>query len=210
MRRDLWAYLGMLFVAGATAVWSFDSLMGLARLAGAEWMAVLLPLAIDGYALTSTRVWLRVATTDRTKRYACANSFTAIALSVVGNVAYHGFTAAGIDSLSSITRGWIVAATIAAVPPAALYAVVHLWSLVASDQRASVGPPTDPARVPAEAPATALVPARADQPSRSRREKAETDRRTRAGSPTTSTSGQAREYARTRHAAGDPVKAPDL
>lgn len=95
--RDRGTYGGMLAVALAAAVLSFSALAGLAELAGVTasvqpdpggWVfrsAWLLPIAVDAYAVTATRVWLRTAGTGRTRGYARRN---AIGLSVAGNAAF--------------------------------------------------------------------------------------------------------------------------
>jgi Protein of unknown function (DUF2637) len=213
VRRDILAYLGMAVVAVAAAVLSFDSLWGLARLAGIG-LPWLLPVAIDAYALTATRIWLQLAPTERARRYARWNTFAAITCSIIGNAAYHGFTAAGIHSLGPSGRGWLVAVAVAAVAPAALYAVAHLWSLVSSDQRISdgAGPVTDPVPVTSEAPANTFDPTRETQPSPlPRREPARAHRKTGTGSPTRgSRTEQMTVYARERIRAGHPPTGGEL
>ena len=98
--RDRGTYGGMLAVAVAAAVLSFSALSGLAELAGVTAglplpaggrfrLAWLLPIAVDAYAVTATRVWLRTAGTTRTRAYARRNAVGAIGLSVTGNAAYH-------------------------------------------------------------------------------------------------------------------------
>src|SRR5215475_1007707 len=173
----------MTAVAVAAAILSFDSLWGLARLAGIHW-PWLLPVAIDAYALTATQVWWWPGLSARTHDWARANALVAIALSILGNAAYHGFTQAGIRSLGPSGNGWIVAVIVAAVAPAALYACAHLWSLVSSDPRSGdgAGPVTDPVPASPEVPAKALVPAGTSLPSRTRRDKARTDRPAGTGS----------------------------
>lgn len=133
-RRDWLTYTGMTVVAVAAAVISFNSLMGLGRLAGINppW---LLPLSIDGYAVTATRVWLRSARSPKTAAHARRNAYAAIGLSIVGNAAYHGCGAAGVTHLGPSGWGWIVAVAVAAVAPGALGLVAHLWSSVAVDEQ---------------------------------------------------------------------------
>lgn len=213
MKRDLWAYTGMIAVAGAAAWISFDSLRGLGRLAGIH-PAWLLPLAIDAYALTATRLWMRGDATDQVRRWAMCNAFAAIAVSIVGNGAYHGFTSAGIHTLGPAGRGWIIAVAVAAVAPAALYAVAHLWSLVSKDQRTSngAGPATDPAPAHAEPQARTLTPA-GSQPSAPPARARTRVERAGAGSPkrsTTSRAGEMRDYAHAELAAGREVTGGEL
>lgn len=155
--RDRGTYGGMLAVAVAAAVLSFSALAGLAELAGVSGavplpagggfrLAWLLPIAVDAYAVTATRVWLRTAGTVRTRRYARRNAIGAIALSVAGNAAYHALTAAGVTSLADVRAGWVVVVAVSAVPPVMLGLVGHLHALVSEDHR-----PT-PAASPAAGP----------------------------------------------------------
>lgn len=153
--RDNGTYGGMLVVAVAAAVLSFSALSGLAGLAGvtvtvplSEWvfrLAWLLPIAVDAYAVTATRVWLRTAGTDRTRRYARRNAIGAIALSVAGNAAFHALDAAGVVSLADVPFGWTVIVAVSAVPPVLLGLVGHLHALVSDDHRSTV--PTSPGPV---------------------------------------------------------------
>lgn len=124
MRRNPLAYGLMTVVAVAAAWMSFSALTGLARMAHI-WPPQLLPVAIDAYAVAATRLWL--TSTGSTKRWAMANSFGAIAISVAGNSAYHGYAEAGITHLS-----WQLAAAVAAVAPLTLWLVVHMHSLLSA------------------------------------------------------------------------------
>jgi Protein of unknown function (DUF2637) len=159
--RDRGTYGGMLAVAVAAAVLSFSALSGLAELAGVTAvlplpaggrfrLAWLLPIAVDAYAVTATRVWLRTAATARTREYARRNGVGAIGLSVAGNAAYHALTAAGVVSLTDVRAGWAVIVAVSAVPPVMLGLVGHLHALVSDDHRAA---PAGPAAVPAAPPA---------------------------------------------------------
>lgn len=171
--RDRGTYGGMLAVAVAAAVLSFSALAGLAVLAGVTAalplpaggrfrLAWLLPIAVDAYAVTATRVWLRTAGTARTRVYARRNAVGAIGLSVAGNAAYHALAAAGVTSLADVRAGWAVVVAVSAVPPVLLGLVGHLHALVSDDHRtAPAGPP---AAVPTTTPAAGIVaphPARA-------------------------------------------------
>ena len=124
MRRNPLAYGLMTVVAVAAAWMSFSALTGLARMAHI-WPPQLLPVAIDAYAVAATRLWL--TSTGSTKRWAMANSFGAIAISIAGNSAYHGYAEAGITHLS-----WQLAAAVAAVAPLTLWLVVHMHSLLSA------------------------------------------------------------------------------
>ena len=159
--RDRWTYGGMLAVALAAAVLSFSALAGLAELAGVTAaaplpggarlrLAWLLPIAVDAYAVTATRVWLRTAGTTRTRAYARRNAVGAIALSVAGNAAYHALDAAGV-TLGEVRGGWAVVVAVSAVPPVMLGLVGHLHALVSEDHRAAPTPATRPTPKPARA-----------------------------------------------------------
>ena len=137
--RDVWAFLLMAIVAVAAAWISFSALTGLARLAHI-WPPQLLPLAIDAYAVASTRLWLRGGPT--VKRWAMVNSFGAIAISIAGNAAYHGLAADGVKHIP-----WQLAASVAAVAPLTLWLVVHMHSLATSGDR-TVAPVLDPVTAP--------------------------------------------------------------
>src|SRR5262245_39748942 len=89
--RDWWVSLGMAVSGTSAAVSSFAGLRALAAVAG--WPAVLaplLPLTIDAYAMTATRVWLAESTrSQRARRFARTNAVGAILLSLSGNAVYH-------------------------------------------------------------------------------------------------------------------------
>jgi hypothetical protein len=139
--RDGWTYAGILAVAVAAAVLSFDSLTGLAHLAGVTGrvggfrLSWLLPIAVDAYAVTATRVWLRTADAERTVAYARRNAVGAIVLSVAGNATFHGLTAAGVTTLATTGWGWLLVVAVSAVPPVMLGLVAHLHALVSGDHR---------------------------------------------------------------------------
>ena len=184
-RRDRWAYVGILAVAIAAAVLSFDALTGLAGLAGVTGdpggfrLAWLLPIAVDAYAVTSTRVWLRSAVTPATVAYARRNAVGAITLSVAGNAAFHGLTAAGIDRprLAASGYGWLLVVAVSAVPPVMLGLVAHLHALVSGEHRTTPAPDAqanghgDPSRGSASEAMTGRNPAAESA------ESAESDRR---------------------------------
>ena len=199
MKRDVWAYAGMAVVAVAAAVISFDSLMGLARLAGIvpPW---LLPLAIDAYAVTATRMWMTGTVSARVRRYACCNAFAAIAVSVAGNAAYHGFTAAGVHRLGS--DRWPVAVAVAAVAPIMLGLVAHLHSLLSTDRTNSPTPtPQTMPVVPSAEPSRPVPP---DTPPR--RPHPTPAAPTRVGTR----SVEMRDHIRSLIAAGQPVVAAEV
>lgn len=92
--RDLWVTAGMMIAAASAAVASFAGLRGLALITGwPQRLAWLLPLTLDGYAMTSARVWLASTTrARRARRFARANAVGAIAASIAGNATYHAVT----------------------------------------------------------------------------------------------------------------------
>ena len=160
--RDKTTYAGMSAVAVAAAVLSFSALSGLAVLAGVAGavplpgtvagfrLAWLLPIAVDAYAVTATRVWLRADADDRIRTYARRNALGAIGLSVAGNAAYHALSAAGVSTLATVRAGWLVVVAVSAVPPVILGLVGHLHALVTTH----TGQPAPVAVPPVVAPAS--------------------------------------------------------
>jgi hypothetical protein len=102
--------------ATAAVVSSFAGLRALAIAAGWQpLMAPLLPLCIDAYALSATRVWLAgEPMLTRARRFARWNAVGAIGLSLAGNAAYHAIA----TGLLAVT--WAVIVIVGAVPPAVL------------------------------------------------------------------------------------------
>jgi len=171
-RWDRATVAGMAAPALAAAVLSFSALAGLARLAGvtgtagAFRLAWLLPIAIDAYAVTATRVWLRTATSDRTRLYARRNAIGAIALSVAGNAAFHGLSAAGVHRLTGGGFAWLLVVAVSAVPPVILGLVGHLHALICADHTAHSEPAPTP--VATAAPVTVEPPSSTTRPAVSR------------------------------------------
>ncbi|MEV4056805.1 DUF2637 domain-containing protein [Amycolatopsis sp. NPDC049688] len=112
----------MTVTAVSAAVSSFSGLRSLAAATG--WpgaLAPLLPLTIDAYAMTGTRVWLSGRTRSAEARgFARWNAILAITLSLVGNAAWH-LVAAG-----TVQLGWPIVVCVGAVPPAVLGLLSHL------------------------------------------------------------------------------------
>ncbi|MEU9685345.1 DUF2637 domain-containing protein [Amycolatopsis japonica] len=119
----------MTVTALSAAVSSFSGLQSLAAATG--WPAVLaplLPLTVDAYAMTSTRVWLSNRTRSaEARRFARWNAVVAIALSLVGNGVWHLVAARTID------LGWPIVVCVGAVPPAVLGLLSHLAVLRGQD-----------------------------------------------------------------------------
>lgn len=137
--HDVLTLTGIGVVAVAAAVMSFSSLHALGQRAGfGTWLAALLPIAIDAMVVVATRAWLLAETPRRARRHARLLALTAIGLSVVGNAGEHYMAAYRVD-----TPWWVVVA-VAAVPPAALAATVHLAALFANERVASTSTPTRP------------------------------------------------------------------
>ena len=124
-KRDPWALSGMTIAATSAAVASFTGLRGLATAAGwPDHLAWLLPLTVDAYAMTSTRLWLARHTRHRrARRFAAANAVGAIAGSVAGNAVYHALSA----GLLSMT--WPIVVAVGSVPAAVLGLIAHLHAL---------------------------------------------------------------------------------
>lgn len=158
-KRDWFVAAGMFVSAASAAVSSFSGLRSLALVAGwSATLAPLLPLTIDAYAMSATRVWLADTTASaRARRFARKNAVGAILASLLGNATYHAI-AAGLVSTS-----WAVVVVVGAVPPVVLGLVSHLAVLrrqVDPPNPAALRRPKRPARpLPPPVPSPALVPA---------------------------------------------------
>ena len=122
VRGDGWVSLGLAVSAISAAISSFTGLRGLAVAAGwPKSLALLLPLTVDAYALTSTRLWLTSSTGERRiRRFARINAIGAICLSISGNAAWH-LIAAGL-----LKASWPVVLGVGAVPALVMGLVAHL------------------------------------------------------------------------------------
>ncbi|MFB8777149.1 DUF2637 domain-containing protein [Streptomyces broussonetiae] len=120
--RDWWVVAGMTVTALSAAVSSFSGLRALASATGwPDALAWLLPLTVDAYAMTATRVWLSDWTgSDRARRFARWNAVMAIALSLVGNGIWH------LVASAVLTVTWPIVILVGAVPPAILGLLSHL------------------------------------------------------------------------------------
>ena len=144
--------------ATSAAVSSFAGLRELAVVAG--WpvvLAPLLPLTVDAYAMTATRVWLAESTrSQRARRFARANAVGAILLSLTGNAVYH------LIAVHLVAASWVVVVAVGAVPALVLGLVSHLAVLRTQVDESE---PQDRVRVPVTAspavagPAASLGPA---------------------------------------------------
>jgi hypothetical protein len=138
-QRDALFATGMTTVGLAAAISSYSGLASLADLAG--WnhrLALLLPLTIDAYAMTATRVWLSPKTAGaKARRWAKGNAIGAIATSVAGNGVAHAASA------HVFHVAWPVVVAVSAIPSIVLGLITHLWHLRNTP---------DPTPVPAAAP----------------------------------------------------------
>lgn len=156
--RDRLTSAGLYVVGGAAAVMSFTALADLAWLLGVRaeiplpWVGVpplrvawLLPLAVDVFAFTASRVWLQGRTNAEALAVAQRAAWAAIGTTVLGNGA-HGY-------LVSVGTGqpWWWSVVVSAIPALALGALVHLAHLVGR------GPDTPPAPRPAADPWLVLL-----------------------------------------------------
>lgn len=151
--RAPWNLAGMAIVGIAAAVLSFDTWVRLAEAVGFTAttspfgitirIAWLLPLAVDVYALTSTRIWIHGHPEPRVVRYAARNAIGAITLSVAGNALYHAFLAANW----TIRDCPPVVIAIGGVPPLLLGLVVHLHTLVNQQAKPTIQTTETPTRI---------------------------------------------------------------
>jgi hypothetical protein len=127
----------MTVTACAAAVSSFSGLRSLAAATGwPEALAPLLPLTIDAYAMTATRVWLsKVTGSAAARRFARWNAIGAIGLSLVGNAAWH------LIAAKVLTVTWPIVVLVGAVPPAVLGLLSHLAVLRVQDDEDEATPP---------------------------------------------------------------------
>lgn len=122
LRRDLWVSAGIAVSATSAAISSFSGLRSLAILTGwPEGLAPLLPLTVDAYAMTATRVWLAASTSSaRARRFARWNAIAAIGLSIAGNAVSHAITA------HLLSASWGIVLAVGSVPALVLGLVAHL------------------------------------------------------------------------------------
>lgn len=134
MRARVVMWVGLLVVAGAAAVLSFDSLRSLALVCGfARPLAWLLPVTIDAGAAVASLVWLGRWAPGSARRFARWLALALLGGSVVGNALGHGLAA------YSARPHWLVVVAVSAVAPAVLGAVVHL-AVLATHDRANESP----------------------------------------------------------------------
>ncbi|MDP9864029.1 MULTISPECIES: hypothetical protein [Streptosporangium] len=129
-RRDWVADLGIAVVALAALVSSASALAGLAKLAAwGDQLALLLPVMVDAYGITSTRIWLSKSTRSaRVRKHAAGNATAAIVMSVVGNVVYHAIEAGALH-----LPAWVLVVAVSVVPPITIGLLSHLVALRSGD-----------------------------------------------------------------------------
>ncbi len=140
-QRDWWRIIGVGVVAAAAVVASFHAQAGLGELAG--WHASvdlfslrvslswLLPLCVDAYGATATRIAVNSARySEHTRRHALIHAIAAIVVGVLGNAAYH-LLAARVVEIGSAQ--WVLVVGVSIIPPVALGALAHLMALCAGD-----------------------------------------------------------------------------
>ncbi len=120
--RDVWVTLGLGVSAAAAATSSFSGLRSLAIVTG--WptpLAALLPLTVDAFAMTATRVWLAASTgSGRARRFARWNAICAILLSVAGNATWH------LIAAHLLVVSWGIVLAVGSIPALVLGLVAHL------------------------------------------------------------------------------------
>lgn len=144
-RRDWLLATGMTLVGLAAAASSFSGLFDLARRTGwLLWLCALLPLTVDAYAMTATRVWLAKSTCNAyARRWAKANAIGAITVSVAGNAVDHA-VAAGVFRMV-----WPLVVAVSAIPPIVLGLLVHMAHLRHLPPAGEAAPTADTGSTPA-------------------------------------------------------------
>lgn len=129
--RDWVVDLGLTIGGLAAIIASFKTLKDLAHLAGWGDLDWLLPLTLDTFVITATRVWLSRRTRSRkVRRFAMANAIGAIALSLAGNASYHAINA-GAWHLGRYF--WLLIVAVSSIPPLAIGLISHLAVLRGQD-----------------------------------------------------------------------------
>lgn len=141
LQRDWVRIILVGIVAAAAVIASFHAQAGLGERAGwhaaAEVLGVqvslswLLPLCVDAYGATATRIAVASARySEHTRRHALVHAIAAVVVGVLGNATYH-LLAAKVLTLGSAT--WILVVAVSIIPPVALGALAHLMALCARD-----------------------------------------------------------------------------
>jgi hypothetical protein len=90
-RGDVRTSAGIWVVGIGAAILSWDGWFLLAEMCGWRWyLAVVLPLTVDVYVVTSARVWLRLSwVSSRTRTFAAWSTTFAVVVSMAANGAFH-------------------------------------------------------------------------------------------------------------------------
>lgn len=148
VERDPVVYAAGGFVALVAVLSSYATLVHLAELAGWDYVLVTAPggfriwashlwaASIDAYGLCALRVWLRSGLTEDTRRWAQRDAAGALAVSVVGNVAEHLLSAAGVTRLGGDiwSPGLLGVVAVAVVAPVQVARIGHLLILLGRDR----------------------------------------------------------------------------
>ena len=129
--RDWVVDLGLAVGGIAAIVASFETLKQLAHLVGWGHLDWLLPLTLDSFVITATRVWLsRRTKSKKVKDFARTNAMAAIALSLGGNATFH---AIGANAWHPGDQFWLLVVAVSSVPPLAIGLISHLAVLRSQD-----------------------------------------------------------------------------
>lgn len=119
MSRDIW--FGLSLIGLAAAVLSFFSLWELATACFVPiYLAWMYPITMDVGAAVTCRIWLSKKASKETENLARVLTLGLLALTIIGNGAWHGMLANGI------IPPWWAAVILTSIPPSVLGATVHL------------------------------------------------------------------------------------
>nr|WP_246360882.1 DUF2637 domain-containing protein [Haloechinothrix aidingensis] len=120
--------IGIAVIAASAIAASAEALYSLARRTGyGTWTAASLPVALDVMAAVAALAWLAPVAARRCRGYARGLCLVAVCLAIAGNAGHKSMALYAVDT------PWPVVVSVAAIPPAALAAAVHLAVLLAAD-----------------------------------------------------------------------------
>jgi hypothetical protein len=117
---------GLVVVTTAAVVLSFSALAGLGVIVGFGAVAVfgwdlplspLVPLCIDAYGATATRIAVNRFYSEETRRQAMIHGIIAIAVGVLGNAIYHLIEGGVVNPGNAV---WLLVVAVSIIPPLAL------------------------------------------------------------------------------------------
>ncbi|WP_176440048.1 DUF2637 domain-containing protein [Haloechinothrix alba] len=124
----VWLRVGIAVIALSAIAASAEALYSLALRTGyGTWTAASLPVALDVMAAVAALAWLAPVAARRCRGYARGLCLVAVALAIAGNAGHKSMALYAVDT------PWPVVVSVAAIPPAALAAAVHLAVLLAAD-----------------------------------------------------------------------------